>query len=415
MNLLGRNLPNKSSIGWKRGFYMVFLGQITSMLTSSVVGFSIMLWLSMKTESAKILSFAMIANVAPSIIFGLIASVYIDRWSKRKTLIFSDFLVSICTLAFFFYFLFMEPAPWMVLLLLLPRSIGSSFYHPTLQSTIPLLVPKTNLMQVAGLNQMAISMCNMAGPIIAALLIDRVDLKYILLLDVFGAIIACIPLLCINIPSVKRVAQKSFIQNILCGMQSILDNRSVRYMFFLILSDVFCILPLVALLPLLTIKFFARDASNIGWVQSSWCFGLLLGGLLSGLRRVGGKDKNITMITSSFVIGIFFFISGFLPPSAFDAFVFFTLLSGIGYSLLNSAFLVLLQIQTNSVEIGKTISLTNVFLMLPSLPSLFIIALMDGTIPINHVFIISGLTISAISVLFYMKRQMTINHDMERG
>ena len=121
------------------------------------------------------------------------------------------------------------------------------------------------------------------------------------------------------------------------------------------------------------------------------------------------------MITSSFVIGIFFFISGFLPPSAFDAFVFFTLLSGIGYSLLNSAFLVLLQIQTNSVEIGKTISLTNVFLMLPSLPSLFIIALMDGTIPINHVFIISGLTISAISVLFYMKRQMTINHDMERG
>ena len=79
MNLLGRNLPNKNPIDWKKGFYMVFLGQITSMLTSSVVGFSIMLWLSMKTESAKILSFAMIANVTPSIIFGLIASVYIDR------------------------------------------------------------------------------------------------------------------------------------------------------------------------------------------------------------------------------------------------------------------------------------------------------------------------------------------------
>ena len=130
---------------------MVFLRINNINYNGSIAGSSIMLWLSMKTESVKILSFTMIANVAPSIIFGLTTSVYIDRWSKRKTLIFSDFLVSICTMAFLFYFIFMELTPWIVLLLLLPRSTGSSFYHPTPQSTIHLLVPETNLMQVAGL------------------------------------------------------------------------------------------------------------------------------------------------------------------------------------------------------------------------------------------------------------------------
>ena len=86
---------------------MVFLRINNINYNGSIAGSSIMLWLSMKTESVKILSFTMIANVAPSIIFGLTTSVYIDRWSKRKTLIFSDFLVYICTMAFLFYFIFM--------------------------------------------------------------------------------------------------------------------------------------------------------------------------------------------------------------------------------------------------------------------------------------------------------------------
>ena len=56
---------------WKRTFAIIWSGQLFSTLSSSVVGFAVVFWLSTKTGSPEVLAYAMIATLLPFIVLGL--------------------------------------------------------------------------------------------------------------------------------------------------------------------------------------------------------------------------------------------------------------------------------------------------------------------------------------------------------
>lgn len=55
---------------WKKKFIIIWSGQLFSILSSSIAQFSIVLWISLKTGSAEVLSFAMIAALLPQAFWG---------------------------------------------------------------------------------------------------------------------------------------------------------------------------------------------------------------------------------------------------------------------------------------------------------------------------------------------------------
>lgn len=72
---------------WKRVFAIIWTGQFFSILTSSIVNFAIILWLSFETKSAEVLAFAAIAAMLPQSVLGLFAGIYIDRWKRKRVMI----------------------------------------------------------------------------------------------------------------------------------------------------------------------------------------------------------------------------------------------------------------------------------------------------------------------------------------
>ena len=68
---------------WKKKFIIIWSGQLFSILSSAIVGYSVMFWLSIETKSAEVLSYAVLATLLPQALLGPIAGVYVDRW-KRK-------------------------------------------------------------------------------------------------------------------------------------------------------------------------------------------------------------------------------------------------------------------------------------------------------------------------------------------
>ena len=70
---------------WKRTFAIIWSGQLFSTLSSSVVGFAVIFWLSIQTGSAEILALSTIATLLPQLLLGLFTGVYVDRWDRRKT------------------------------------------------------------------------------------------------------------------------------------------------------------------------------------------------------------------------------------------------------------------------------------------------------------------------------------------
>lgn len=177
---------------WKRVFAIIWTGQFLSILTSSIVNFAIVLWLSLETGSAEVLAFATMAALLPQSVLGLFTGIFIDRWKRKRVMIMADSFIAFCTLilAVLFYFDLAKISHIYVLLAL--RSVGSAFHMPAMQASVPLLAPKSELMRIAGINQVIQSVCNIAGPALAGLFITMMKMTNILLLDVAGAAFACL-------------------------------------------------------------------------------------------------------------------------------------------------------------------------------------------------------------------------------
>ena len=164
---------------WKRTLAVIWLGQFISLLTSSIVGYSAVFWISIETKSPEVLAYAVLAGYLPQIILGLFAGVYIDRWSRKRIMILSDLFIAFCTLLLcgllisgnrdlaYFYILFAC------------RSVGSAFHTPALQASIPLIVPESQLTRISGINQSIQSMCGIIAPMIGATLIAFFEIEYV--------------------------------------------------------------------------------------------------------------------------------------------------------------------------------------------------------------------------------------------
>src|SRR5690554_4051942 len=84
---------------WKRTFAIIWSGQFFSILTSSLVNFAIIIWLSIQTGSAEILAWAAIAAMLPQSIIGPFTGALIDRWNRKLIMMLADTFIAICTFA----------------------------------------------------------------------------------------------------------------------------------------------------------------------------------------------------------------------------------------------------------------------------------------------------------------------------
>ena len=89
---------------WKKVFAIIWTGQFLSILSSTIVNFAVILWLSIETGSAEMLAYAAIAALLPQALLGPVSGVLIDRWNRKRTMIFADMFIAFCTLVLAFLF-----------------------------------------------------------------------------------------------------------------------------------------------------------------------------------------------------------------------------------------------------------------------------------------------------------------------
>ncbi len=218
---------------WKKTFYIIWAGQFVSTLTSSVVSYAIIFWLSIQTKSAEVLAYSTLASMLPHLILGIFTGVFIDRWNRKKVMILSDLYIAAVTVVMAILFYFGDIHLWVLFILLAFRSIGSAFHGPAMEASVPLLAPKDKLMKVAGVNNMIYSISTIASPAIAALFINLLDMTWVLMLDVAGALIACTSLYFVHIPNPKdqllatKPDQKFHLHNIVENLGKYTDLQTL--------------------------------------------------------------------------------------------------------------------------------------------------------------------------------------------
>ncbi len=386
--------------GWKRKFGIIWAGQMCSILSSSIAQFAMVLWIGMETGSAEALSYAAIAGLLPQILIGPFAGVFIDRWSRKWTMICADLFVAVCSAAIALFFYLDRVELWTIYALLMFRSIGSAFHGPAMKSVVPLLAPKSQLVRIAGINEVIQSISMICGPMLGSLFLLTFGMSTIMLLDVLGAFLGCASLLFVVIPHAveAKTSAKTVLQDMYEGARTILHNSGMTW---LMVSEVvvnFFVMPIVAVMPLMTLQYFHGTPYQVSLVEALFGIGLLIGGMALGVWNPKIR-KTLLIVIGYFGLGLVLAICGALPSTYFVTYAVLTVFQGLLVPLFTGSFTVLLQTQFAPEYLGRIFALFGSISQIPAIIGLLLTGFIADNMGVEKIFLIGGAVISLIGGL----------------
>jgi MFS family permease len=181
-------------------FFVVWIGQLVSVVGSSLTGFGLAIWMYLETDSVTLLAFIMLASTLPGILMGPFAGALVDRWDRRRVMLAGDLTAGAATLFVVFLLLTDQLELWHIYLMATIVSVANSFQEPAYTASVPLLVPKRHLGRANGLVQMGSALGTLIAPAVAGVLVATVGLWGVLLADVATFVVAITTLAMVRIP-----------------------------------------------------------------------------------------------------------------------------------------------------------------------------------------------------------------------
>ena len=375
----------------KKTFLTIFIGQTMSLLTSAIVQYAIIWHITFKTGSAVDLAMATIAGILPQILLGPIAGVIVDRFDRKKIMMYSDGMIAVATLVLGILFLYGEPSMMGMYIVLAVRSLGSTFHSPSFTASIPMLAPKEKLVKISGINQTINSITLIIAPILAGILFGAIPLPYIIFLDIIGAIFGIGSIAMVHIPNPEKKEEKS---NILLEMKQgfgeIKQSRFLLILTIYVIAICIIFMPIASMYPLITKNYFRLEAIHVSIVEVLFSMGMLIGGIAMA-KEVGFRKKQYTILVAMLIFAVALIASGLIPNSMFWMFVFLTFVMGSMGPFFEGLYTVILQTKIEPQKQGRVFSIVMSFMQLATPIGLFLVAPIAEQIGVEKMFVISGI------------------------
>ncbi len=393
-------VPWHASHPWKRLFFTIFVGQAASLLGSRLVQFALVWWLTRKTGSAVVLSAATLAALMPQIVLGPFIGTLVDRWPRRKVMILADSGIALVTLGLAALFALGWVQVWHIYVIMFIRSLGGAFHWPAMQASTSLMVPKDHLARVSGFNQTLQGAVSIIGPPLGALAMEALPMQGVLAIDVVTAALAVLPLLLIAIPEVQRAPdtahteRASLWQDFREGLRYVRSWPGLLVLLGLAMLLNFLFTPVGTLTPLLVTGHFGKGALELGWLDSVWGGGMVVGALLLGVW--GGFKKNIVTVMFALMgMGVGTVLVGLASADAFWLALAGMGIAGFAGPLANGPIFAVLQKAVAADMQGRVFTLTNSLVMLASPLSLAVAGPLADVFDVRSWYLLAG----AVSIL----------------
>lgn len=391
---------------WKSQFIVVALGQAISMLGSQGVQFALIWWLAEKTSSPLMLGISGIVAYLPMSLFSPIAGIAADRYNRKFISIFSDMTMGMIALIYAVLLFFLDLPVWTVFVMLCVRGIGSTFQQPAIQSIIPQLVPKDQLVKTNGWMQLLNSGSFLLGPVIGASLYAIFPMSVVLMSDVVGAILASVALAVVKIPKLEKTENEKqrFVTEIKEGLQVFREDKKLFYIVIVEALCMFFYAPLSSFYPLMTSDYFDLSAMYGSAVELSFAIGMIVSSLLfSSVLKVERK------IRVSFIgllgMGIASVICGVIPPVYIGWFFFAAscMCLGVAENVHTIPLTAYIQETVAPKKMGRAFSVLTLISSVPMPVGLLFSSPIAEKVGVNVWFFISGLCMLTLTTLVLIR------------
>ncbi|MFQ9629205.1 MAG: MFS transporter [Enterococcus avium] len=405
------SLPDK----WRKNLYFFLAGQFLSGITSMIVQYSIIWYLTKITGSATVLSFATLLGMIPMVVLSPFVGPVVDRRNKKFLLIITDIVVALFALILSITGTISPEFPlWLVFASLFVRAVAQTFQMPIIQSILPTMVPEEELTKVNGQLGMVQSANYIIAPALGAFLFSIIPMNWLILFDVLGAILGVGLLLFVTIPHVVSEGESIHIlADSKFGLKKLLENKGLWYI--TLIGSVFMLIfmPAASLYPLMTMEYFKGTVGQAGLIEVIYATGMLAGGAVIGLF---GKWKNrmLPILFSYLVIGVTIGLSGLLPGTqkGFMVFVVLNAIAGFATPYFNTLLMAMIQQSYEPKYLGRVLGVINSLMSITGPVGLIFAGPIADTIGVEKMFMIAGigtLVCGLINILIPQAR----NYDVE--
>ena len=404
---------------WKTLFAAIWTGQAFSLLGSQLVQFALIWWLTQETGSATVLATAALVGQLPQILIGPIAGALVDRWDRRVVMIVADGGVALSTLWLVYLFAVGAADIPHVFLILMLRSTGGAFHWPAMQASTSLMVPKQHLPRVAGFNQMLSGAINIIAPPFGALLLDVLPIEQVLAIDIVTAGIAITPLLFIAVPQPDRESdpiassRPSVLHDLAEGFRYAVRLPGLMIFFGVAIVVSFVFYPAFALMPLLITDHFGGGALQLGWLESAWGIGIVLGGRTLGIWG-GFKRLMDTAGAGLGGQGVGMVLVGIAPASGFPLALGGLFFTGLMFPITNGPLQAVLQSNVEPHMQGRIFTLMNSITSAVTPISLLVAGPVADAVGVRFWFAVAGVTCLVCSTTaFFFPALRNLEADMQ--
>jgi len=290
-----------------KGFILLTIGQLVSISGSAMTQFGLGIWMWEKTGNATPFSMITVAFFLSNVLFSTFGGSLVDRLPRKTTLILPDLASGIITCITLILYLTNR--------LTLPFLYISSFFSgifnaiqtPAYSVTMTAMLQKEEYGKANGLFSLTQSAPNLIAPILAGALIGVIGLEGMMVIDIVTFLFAISIVMLVDEGKTVSSEVKGIFKNILkdsiSGFQYIAKRKGLLAILLIFLTVNGAAGFLNTLLsPMILAKF--NDSSVIlGWVQTVFGAGSILGGLIMSIWG-GTKKKVYTVLSGVFLLGV---------------------------------------------------------------------------------------------------------------
>ena len=154
---------------FSRDMIILVLGQVISLFGNAIVRFALPLYLLRETNSPSLFGVVTACSFLPMVVFSFLGGGIADRVNKRNIMVALDFATSLLMVGLALALEVLPLVPLLIGVLMLLYGISGA-YQPSVQASLPLLVPEEGLVQANALVNMVSTLAGLLGPVVGGVL-----------------------------------------------------------------------------------------------------------------------------------------------------------------------------------------------------------------------------------------------------
>lgn len=312
-----------------RDYAFLWSAQAISSLGDSIYDLTLIVWIAAVIArlpdgqpapwAPLAVSGVLIAVSLPSLLFGPIAGVFVDRWNKKQTMLWADFLrlLLVASLILMTGLSFLPWKPGIVVQLsaiystVFLTSICSQFFSPARAVLIGDIVSKEQLGRASGLAQTSQSIAMIMGPPLAAPVLFSFGVQWAL---AFNALTFLISFLCVQAVKVPAVAtnvgkekQASFVREFIEGISFSFQNKALQVLFVTVVVASLGAGAINSLMIFFVTQNLHVSVTSVGVLDGFFGVGIIIGSILMSI--LSSKVKVTQIFTAAILsFGVLFLL-----------------------------------------------------------------------------------------------------------